>query len=160
MTPSQTIVWEFDALTGELGERKYFENPGISGSIGFAWHPDARHLYVTNAALDAGVIEANTIALDVENTETVFTSDGNSRWSGSGAIDFSGRPVACWVWINERGDRVYSVGFRSNSISVYETSGLNLEHLQTTFRQNIDIFDSKDIFFYSRWQESLCSWCR
>lgn len=142
---SRTYLWNFDAASGEVSQERYFEHPGIAGSIGFGWNPDSRFLYVSSATLDAGALEANVIALDSNDTETVFTSDGNSQWSGSGAVPTTVRPAACWVWVNESADRVYTVGFLTNTVSTFETANAEMDHLQTVYRNGISIEDAKDL---------------
>ena len=143
--PGRTYLWDFDAASGAVSQERYFEHPGITGSIGFGWNPDSRFLYVSSAALDAGALEANVVALDSDNTGTVFTSDGNSQWSGSGAVPTTVRPAACWVWVNEAADRLYTVGFLTNTVSTFETAGSEIEHLQTVYRNDISIEDAKDL---------------
>jgi len=146
LTPSRTILWSFDSTAGEISDERYFEHPGISGSVGFGWRPDSRYAYVSSFSLDASAADASVVALDTESRDTVFTSDGNSAWSGAGAIPVSERPAACWLWVNEAGDRVYTVAFRTNTVSTFETDGPGLEHVQTVARQAIEVGDSKDLF--------------
>lgn len=143
--PSRTVLWDFDPTNGGASNERYFEHPGIAGSIGFGWNPDSRFLYVSSATLDAGAIEANVVALDTSDAETVFTSDGNSQWSGSGAVPTDVRPAACWVWVNEAADRVYTVGFLTNTVSTFETASAEMDHLQTVYRNDITIEDAKDL---------------
>ena len=145
--PSRTYLWDFDATAGTTSNQSFFEHPGIAGSIGFGWSPDSDFLYVSSATLDAGALEANVVALDSGDTNAVFTSDGNSVWSGAGAVPTAVRPAACWVWVNAAADRVYTVGFLTNTISTFETDGADMTHLQTVYRQDIDIEDAKDIVF-------------
>lgn len=145
--PSRTYLWDFDETAGTVGNERFFEHPGIAGSIGFGWSPNSDFLYVSSATLDAGALEANVVALDSSDTDSVFTSDGNSLWSGAGAVPTEVRPAACWVWVNEAADRVYTVGFLTNTISTFETDGADMTHLQTIYRQDIDIEDAKDLVF-------------
>ena len=145
--PSRTYLWEFDKAVGTASNERFFEHPGIAGSIGFGWSPSSDFLYVSSATLDAGALEANVVALDSNDTDSVFTSDGNSRWSGAGAVPTAVRPAACWVWINEAADRVYTVGFLTNTVSTFETNGADMTHLQTVYRQDITLEDAKDLVF-------------
>jgi len=146
LTPSRTMLWSFDSTVGESSVERYFEHPGISGSVGFGWRPDSRFVYVSSFSLDASAADASVVALDTQSSDAVFTSDGNSVWSGAGAIPVSERPAACWLWVNEAGDRVYTIAFRTNTVSTFETDGPGLDHLQTLARQGIDVGDSKDLF--------------
>ena len=145
--PSRTYLWDFEGSAGTVSNERFFEHPGIAGSIGFGWSPNSDFLYVSSATLDAGALEANVVALDSSDTDSVFTSDGNSLWSGSGAVPTEVRPAACWVWVNEAADRVYTVGFLTNTISTFETNGADMTHLQTVYRQGIDLEDAKDLVF-------------
>ena len=145
--PSRTYLWDFDEAAGTVSNERFFEHPGIAASIGFGWSPNSDFVYVSSATLYAGALEANVVALDSDNTESVFTSDGNSLWSGAGAVPTTVRPAACWVWVNEAADRVYTVGFLTNTISTFEANGTDMTHLQTVYRQDIDLEDAKDIVF-------------
>lgn len=145
--PSRTYLWDFDDTEGTVSNERFFEHPGIAGSIGFGWSPNSDFLYVSSATLDAGALEANVVALDSNDTDSVFTSDGNSVWSGAGAVPTDVRPAACWVWVNEAANRVYTVGFLTNTISTFETDGAAMTHLQTVYRQDINLEDAKDLVF-------------
>ena len=145
--PSRTYIWDFDSEKGSIKQPRYFEHPGIGGSIGFAWDPDSRYVYVSSATLDAGTLEANLVALDSEDIDAVFTSDGNSVWSGSGAVPSDVRPEACWVWINQAADRIYTVAFQTNTITTFTVDGADLAPRQTVSRMGVDVADAKDIVF-------------
>ncbi len=143
--PSRSYLWDFDAASGAVSQQLYFEHPGITGEHRIWMEPDSRFLYVSSAALDAGALEANVVALDSDNIATVLTSDGKSQWSGSGVVPITVRPAACWVWVNKAADRVYTVGFLTNTVSTFETANSAMDHLQTVCRNDISIEDAKDL---------------
>ncbi len=82
-----------------------FVSRGVSGTVGFSWSADARHLLVSNFRGSA---------------VTVFSVDAMTA-----AIALKGRPyannqgAACWTALSPNGDTLYTANFVSNSVSAY-----------------------------------------
>ncbi|CAA0113962.1 Uncharacterised protein [BD1-7 clade bacterium] len=134
------------STTPELSNRRYFENPGISGSVGFSWSSDSRFVYVSSFALSQEQLTSNLIALDTLNTDTVFTSDSTSEPSGAGYIPSELRPGACWTWLTPDDSRLYSVAFATNTVGVFDVEGSDLERQQLIVRTQVPGRDTKDIY--------------
>jgi len=109
-----------------------FISRGVSGTVGFSWTIDGRHLLVSNFRGSA---------------VTVFSVDGMS-----GAIKLKGRPyannqgAACWTALSPDGDTLYTANFVSNSISAYAVKpDGTLTLLGSAPRRKVMGNDTKDI---------------
>lgn len=109
-----------------------FISRGVSGTVGFSWTRDGRHLLVSNFRGSA---------------VTVFSVDALT-----GAIRMKGRPyannqgAACWTAVSPDGNTLYTANFVSNSVSAYAVNADGtLTLLGSAPRRKVMGNDTKDI---------------
>ena len=116
----------------EFENPRFYEESGVSGTIGFAWAPDNDFIYATNFNVSAEKSEYSVTALGIEDS-AVFSS-GGSRASGYGGIPGHGEE-ACWGWISQDGERFYAASFSQNSLSVFDIDGGQVTHRTSVVRR-------------------------
>lgn len=140
--PSRVYVYDFDKETGSISGERYFEEEGISGSIGLNWAKGSNQtLHVSNF---------NLIPEKANHGLTVFSDDGMSvskvgnYTTGAEEID-----EACWTLLSPSGDRVYVASFGGNLITPFELDkdGKVTKTLDFAARgDNAPAGDSKDMY--------------
>jgi len=102
--PSRVYVYDFDTAEGSVANRRYFEEEGVSGSIGFSWDKDSSTLFVSNFNL---VPEKRDYSL------TVLVDDGSSvsMVDHFGTGNGSDIDEACWTILSEDGSKLYVSSF-------------------------------------------------
>lgn len=80
-----------------------------TGDVGFSWHPNGKHLFVSNFRGSA---------------VTVFNVDKASMKLSRGAKHSDGQSAACWTTISKDGKTLYVANYSSNSVSTYSI-GMN-----------------------------------
>lgn len=111
--PSRVYFYGFDAATGAVGERRFFEEKGIAGAIGISWAPKEDLLFVSNFNLEKGKHDNSLIALrdggrKVKKESQFATGDGPD-------ID-----EACWTMVSPNGEWLYVSSFGGNFISLFD----------------------------------------
>jgi len=122
-----------------LPDGRLKEGPGspfvtreVSGTVGFSWSADGRHLLVSNfrgSAMTVFAVDAMTAAIEPK---------GPAYPNGGGA--------ACWTALSPDGQTLYTGNFVGNSISAYAvTPEGTLSLLGTVARRDAMAPDTKDI---------------
>ncbi|MCL1079674.1 hypothetical protein D5R81_16695 [Parashewanella spongiae] len=147
-SPSHVFLYDVTANNNNfsIDNPRFFANYGIAASVGFSWSNNNDYLYVSSSLLSEAMIDNSITVLDVNNTDTVFSSDRQSQPSGNGAIPSTDRPGACWTWLSADNNNLYAVTFVTNSIVNFSVDGNVLQQEQQIYRREAPQFDSKDIF--------------
>ncbi len=147
-SPSHVFLYDISADSGSfsINNPRYFANYGIAASIGFSWSKNNDYLYVSNSLLSQEMIDNSVTVLDVNNTDTVFSSDRRSLPSGNGAIPSVDRPGACWTWLSEDNNNLFVVTFATNSVVNFSVNNGELQQEQQIHRREAPPRDSKDVF--------------
>ena len=104
----------------------------ISGTVGYSWSADGRHLLVSNFRGSAMTVFA------VDGTSAAIEPKGPAYPNGGGA--------ACWTALSPDGQTLYTGNFVGNSISAYAISPEgSLSLLGTVARREAMMPDTKDI---------------
>jgi hypothetical protein len=145
--PSRVYVYDFDTTSGKIANRRYYEEAGISGSIGLSWDKRTSTLFVSNFNLTTDKRDHSlTVLRDDGSNVTKIANFG----TGVGAdID-----EACWTYVNAKGDKLYVSSFGGNFISVFDVApdgtvskiGSNSETVFEGRGMNIPAGDTKDMF--------------
>ncbi len=116
--PSRVYVYDFN--NGAVSGGRYFEEAGISGTIGFSWAKNSSSkMYVSNF---------NLIPEKSDNSVTVLNDNGSAVTKGK---NFSATPEqaineACWTALGPGGDKLYVASFQTNLVSVFNTTNSGL----------------------------------
>lgn len=110
--PSRVYVYDFN--NGMVSGRRYFEEAGVAGSVGFEWGPHAETLYVTNFSITNA---------KGDNGLTVL-KDGPKRVNKiahypTGQIDPKDIDEACWTALSPNKDMLYVVSYVTNVITPF-----------------------------------------
>jgi DNA-binding beta-propeller fold protein YncE len=110
--PSRVYVYDFDKRSGKTSNPRFYEEEGVSGSIGFSWNPKTSNLYVSNFNLtDEKRDHSLTVLTDNGKTVTKVANFGTGE---GGDID-----EACWTIVNPGGNKLYVSSFGGNLISEF-----------------------------------------
>lgn len=137
--PSRVYVYDF--ASGNTSSRRYFEEKGIAGTIGFVWAwNNASTLFVSNF---------NLIPQKRDNSVTVLEDKGNSVIKKSNYGVTSGLVVneACWTALSPDGRNLYVASFQTNLVSSFSVNGtwLSLNTVEPR-RDNAPHGDSKELW--------------
>ncbi|MBT8401647.1 MAG: beta-propeller fold lactonase family protein [Rhodothermia bacterium] len=110
--PSRVYVYDFDKKTGHVANARFYEEKGVSGSIGFSWDDDTSNLFVSNFNL---TVEKRDHSL------TVLRDNGRGvkKIAHFGTGNGSDIDEACWTVLNPTGDKLYVSSFGGNLISEF-----------------------------------------
>ena len=113
--PSRVYVYDFDRQSGEADNVRYFEQQGVSGSIGFSWHDKTSTLYVSNF---------NLVPETRDHSLTVLRDDGRNvkKVANFGTGEGSDIDEACWTLLDPSGRSLYVSSFGGNLISVFDVA--------------------------------------
>ncbi|MBT5945465.1 MAG: hypothetical protein HOG93_12690 [Rhodospirillaceae bacterium] len=113
--PSRVYVYDFDKGTGSVSNSRYFEEQGISGTIGFNWDKTSSTLFVSNF---------NLTAEKRDNSLTVLRDNGHSVTKVSNFGTGLGRDIdeACWTTLSPDGTKLYLSSFGGNLISEFDVA--------------------------------------
>jgi len=111
--PSRVYVYDF--ARGAASNRRYFEEAGISGSVGFEWGPGARTLYVSNfSIINAKGTNGLTVLRDGPGKITKIANFA------------TGMPMpkdideACWTVLSPKKDMLYVASYVTNVITPFK----------------------------------------
>ncbi len=137
--PSRVYVYTF--ANGATSGRRFFEEAGIAGSIGFTWEKTgSSKLYVSNF---------NLIPTKQNNSVTLLTDNGTAvaKTANGGTTPASAVNEACWTVLNTAGDKLYVASFQTNLVTAFNTSGGGLAYLATEPRKDLAPHgDSKELW--------------
>ncbi|OKO67446.1 beta-propeller fold lactonase family protein [Bradyrhizobium sp. AS23.2] len=113
MHPSRVYMYDFSG--GQVSHRRFFEEAGIAGTVGFEWGPRAERLYVsnfsiTNAKGDNGLTVLRDGGARLTKVENYPTGQTNPK-----DID-----EACWTVLSPKGDMLYVVSYVTNVITPFK----------------------------------------
>ncbi len=144
---SPSRVYLYDAkISGDgiaFENPRFYEETGVSGTIGFSWGLGSGFIYATNFNVSEEKSEHSITALGV--ADSAAFSSGGGKASGTGGLPGHGEE-ACWSWISKDGKLLYAASFSQNSLSVFEVSGARLTHRTSVLRRGTAAPDTKDIF--------------
>ena len=144
--PSRVYVYDFDGASGVVSNERFFEEEGISGSIGFSWDPNTDVLYVSNF---------NLIGDKRNNSLTVLADDGQNvvKTAAFGTGDGDDIDEACWTLIGPEGENLYVSSFGGNLISEFDIDngvvtpvGSGSETIYTQRKAGTPPGDTKDMY--------------
>lgn len=123
--PSRVYIYDFS--NGIVSNKRYFEETGIAGTIGFSWDKNSNSkLYASNF---------NLITSKQNNSVTVLSDDGTTitKTSNYSVTPTSAINEACWTTLNAAGDKLYVASFQTNLVSTFTVNGsaLNYESNET-----------------------------
>lgn len=142
--PSRIYVYDF--VNGIISGERFFEELGISGSIGLNW---ARS---SNSVLHAS--NFNLIPTKRDNSLTVLTDNGATvtKTDNYNTAEVDDIDEACWTLLSPDGDRLYVASFGANTISSFGVDGsgnITSEAVVTVREDNAPAGDSKDMYITS-----------
>lgn len=113
LQPSRVYVYDFDDATGNLSNDRFFEEDGISGSIGFSWAKSSSRLYVSNF---------NLVPEKRDHSLTVLEDNGEAvaKIANFGTGEGNDIDEACWTTLSEDGRKLYVSSFGGNVISEFD----------------------------------------
>jgi Lactonase, 7-bladed beta-propeller len=111
--PSRVYVYDFDGTSGSASNRRYFEEDGIAGSIGFSWGKNSSALFVSNF---------NLAKEKRDHSLTVLVDDGNRVTKSANFGTGNGDDIdeACWTITSADGRKLYVSSFGGNLISEFD----------------------------------------
>ncbi len=138
--PSRVYVYNFSDL-GSISGKRYFEEAGIAGTIGFSWSKtNDNTLYASNF---------NLIPTKRDNSVTVLNDNGGavSKVSNSGATATSGINESCWTILSPSGNRLYVASFATNLVSSFNVTNTGISLLSSRQRGGVaPAGDTKDMY--------------
>lgn len=137
--PSRVYVYNFS--NGAVSNKRYFEEAGIAGSIGFSWDKNSNsNLYVSNFNLTSAKLSNSVTAL-ADNGSAVIKI-GNSSATPALAIN-----EACWTTLNPAGDKLYVASFQTNLASCFTLNVSGLSYASSEPRGDLAPHgDSKELW--------------
>ncbi len=122
------FVWDVEVQDSTQGsnlmliKRRFWFEPGVSGSIGFVWSPDSRYLYVTNFNVPING-DRNFSVVSLEDTSSELTPvDQSGTRDNDGAMQVRHADEACWAWLEPDGSRLYTASFSGNIVSFFDVT--------------------------------------
>ena len=96
--PSRVYVYDFDGAEGGVSNSRYFEEEGVSGSIGLSWGKNHSTLFVSNF---------NLVAAKRDHSLTVLADDGVSVVESANFGTGNGADIdeACWTTVSADGSK-------------------------------------------------------
>lgn len=140
--PSRVYVYNFD--NGQISGKRFFEELGIAGTIGFSWAKGSTtRLFVSNF---------NLIPTKRDNSLTVLTDNGSSVTKTSNSVVTSASAIdeACWTALSPNGNKLYVASFATNLISTFNVNNSSVSLLGSEKRTGLaPAGDSKDVYITS-----------
>ena len=137
--PSRVYVYDFN--DGRVSGKRYFEETGIAGSIGFSWaRNNSEKMYVSNF---------NVIPEKSDNSVTVLSDNGSSvkKTQNFSATTEQGINESCWTALSALGDKLYVASFQTDLVTVFNANSSGLNYVSTVPRgDNAPNADSKEIW--------------
>ncbi|CAN5862271.1 hypothetical protein BH11BAC4_BH11BAC4_21890 [soil metagenome] len=137
--PSRVFIYNFS--NGAITGKRYFEEAGIAGTIGFNWEKTGNSkLFVSNF---------NLIPSKLDNSVTVLMDNGSSV---NKTANFSTTPApgineACWTVLNPAGNQLYVTSFQTNIVSGFVINGNSLNYVSNAVRADVAPHgDSKELW--------------
>lgn len=143
MHPSRVYMYDF--ADGQVAHRRYFEEAGISGSVGLEWGPRAELLYVTNFSITKAKGNNGLTVLHDEPDRLIKIANYPTGQTNPKDVD-----EACWTTLSKNKDMLYVVSFVSNVITPFKLdprTGRVLQRMPLIKRSGgyVPIMDSKDV---------------
>jgi 6-phosphogluconolactonase (cycloisomerase 2 family) len=140
--PSRVYVYDFDKEAGTISGERFFEEKGISGSIGLNWAKGSNEImHVSNFNL---IAEKSDHGLTVLSDNGMTVSKVGNYTTGAEEID-----EACWTLLSPSGDRLYVASFAGNLITPFELDAEGNVTKTLPFEARGDLApagDSKDMY--------------
>lgn len=137
--PSRVYVYDFS--NGNVSGKRFFEEAGISGTIGFSWAKGSNsRLYVSNF---------NLIPSKRNNSLTVLTDNATSvtKSANYSVTTASGINESCWTTLNPAGDKLYVASFATNRVSTFNAGSSGVSFSSSEARTGTaPAGDSKDMY--------------
>jgi DNA-binding beta-propeller fold protein YncE len=137
--PSRVYVYNFS--NGNVSGRRFFEEAGIAGTIGFDWAKESNSkLFVSNFNL-IPTKRNNSVTVLMDNASSV-TKTANYSVTTALGID-----EACWTVLNTAGNKLYVASFATNLVSTFDVSSSGLGFSSSEARRGTaPAGDSKDVY--------------
>ena len=142
--PSRVYVYDFN--NGAVSNKRFFEEEGISGTIGISWAKNSNTKILAS--------NFNTTAEKTNNSVTVLAVSGATVTKSSNFTSGAENDLdeACWTVLSPSGDRLYVASFTGNVISTYSlnASGEIMAKIQVEGREGFaPAGDSKEVYITS-----------
>ena len=114
--PSRVYFYDFN--NGAISNKRYFEETGISGTIGIDFaNNNNKLLYATNF---------NVTVAKTDNSLTVLADNGSAVTKAANFTTGKEDDLdeACWTFIGPKKDRLYVASFTGNVITTYKLDGM------------------------------------
>ncbi|MEO7766155.1 MAG: beta-propeller fold lactonase family protein [Ferruginibacter sp.] len=124
--PSRVYVYDFN--DSRVSGKRYFEEIGIAGSIGFSWARKSNgKMYISNF---------NLIPSKIDNSVTVLSDNGSAvtKTANFSATTGQGINESCWTALSAAGDKLYVASFQTNLVSVFNANNSGLNYLSSVAR--------------------------
>ena len=137
--PSRVYVYNF--ANGNVSGKRYFEEVGIAGTIGFHWEKNGnKNLYVSNFNLIPSKLD-NSVTLLADNGSVVEKKKNYAVTPGPAINE------ACWTILNSEGTKLYVASFQTNLVSAFNINGSTLNFLGAEKRGDVaPDGDSKELW--------------
>ncbi len=137
--PSRVYVYDFNS--GTVSGRRYFEEAGISGTIGFDWAKNSNtKMFVSNF---------NLIPEKSDNSVTVLSDNGSAVTKTENFSATTGQEIneSCWTALSPSGDKLYVASFQTNLVSVFNVNNWGLSFVSSVARGGLaPNGDSKELW--------------
>lgn len=111
--PSRVYVYDFSG--GAVSKRRFFEESGISGSVGFEWGPGAKTLYVSNFSITNA--KGNNGLTVLEDGSAKVSKVANFPTGVTAPKDID---EACWTVLSPKRDMLYVASYVTNVITPFK----------------------------------------
>ncbi|MEO8861784.1 MAG: beta-propeller fold lactonase family protein [Ginsengibacter sp.] len=137
--PSRVYIYDF--RDGRVSGKRYFEEIGIAGSIGFSWARNSNgKMYVSNF---------NVIPEKSDNSVTVLKDNGSAvtKTQNFSATTAQGINESCWTALSAAGDKLYVASFQTDLVTVFNANNSGLDYVSTVPRGGLaPNGDSKELW--------------
>jgi hypothetical protein len=137
--PSRVYVYNF--VNGNISGKRYFEEAGIAGTIGFSWAKNSnKTLFVSNF---------NLVPTKKDNSVTVLEDNGSlvEKKSNYAVTSAAAINEACWTVLNPDGNKLYVASFQTNLVSAFSINGSSLNLQAAEYRKDVSPNgDSKEMW--------------
>lgn len=159
LRPSRVYIYDF--ADGKTSNRRFYEETGVTGSVGSDWSRNGDLLYVSNFNLPTAKNDHGLTVL--RDTGASVVKQAFFKTSKKDEVD-----EACWTAVSPDGKKLYVVSFVTNIISTFDldpTTGEVTRLSGQTGREKVSYApenDGKDIYIPSNgknlyWLGSLSS---
>ncbi len=135
---SRTYVYSFSGSTNPLLTpigSGFFQETGISGSIGFSWNSQSNRLFISNF----------NVITDNRSVTVLNITDTDINLASSAGIGTPGNE-ACWTLLTPNDQRLYVASFAGNLVSYFNVASDGSLSDRITYSLSATVPDTKDMY--------------